>query len=111
MWIDNTIQADGAEYLRQRQGARDDVLLLVYPQVSDDFTERMFREYAGDSIVVAGIQNGNRFTAFSNETVADWVHRELHSKKFNKVAQIPLPSFAGKDDALFIFQRVESRLS
>jgi len=57
----------------------------------------------GDTIVVAGTQNTNGFTAFVKETISDWMSREMST--FEKVLQIPLPSFAGKDEALFVFQK------
>jgi len=56
----------------------------------------------GDTIIVAGTQNANGFTAFAKEAIGDWMAREM--PHFDKVLQVPLPSFAGKDEALFIFQ-------
>lgn len=103
MWIGDTVWADGVKYLQQREGARDAVLLLVYPQVGADFTGKVLRAYQGDYVVVAGTQNGNGFTGFKDETIAEWMARER--KEFERVAQVPLPSFAGKDEALFVFVR------
>lgn len=57
----------------------------------------------GDTIICAGTQNANGFTAFEKETIAEWMAREMPD--FEKVCQIPLPSFAGKDEALFVFDR------
>jgi hypothetical protein len=112
-WIGDTIHADGIQFLRKPpvalspslggSGCKDAVLLLVYPQVSADFTGRVIRTYEGNFIVVAGTQNGNGFTGFKSETIEMWMERER--PWFEKVAQIPLPSFAGKDDALFIFSK------
>ncbi|GAM85230.1 hypothetical protein ANO11243_032340 [Dothideomycetidae sp. 11243] len=101
VWIGDTVVADGVEFLARRGGAKDDVLLLVYPQVGAEFTSRVLRAYKGDTIVVAGTQNANGFTAFANETIASWMAREMPS--FEKVCQVPLPSFAAKDEALFAF--------
>ena len=105
VWIPDTIAADGVTYLREQGsgGGSDGVLLLVYPQVGGDFTGRCLRAYAGDSVVVAGTQNGNGFTGFGDETVDVWVARELDG--WEKIVQIPLPSFAGKDEALYVFVR------
>lgn len=102
MWVGDTIVADGVEYIsKQRHGGAEDVLLLVYPQVGADFTAKVLRAYKGDTIIVAGTQNRNGFTAFRDETIAEWMGREMVD--YEKVAQIPLPSFAGKDEALFAF--------
>ncbi|GME23801.1 Transcription factor nrm1 whi5 [Neofusicoccum parvum] len=102
MWIGDTLWTDGVKYLQQ-DGAKEAVLLLVYPQVGADFTGKVLRAYQGDYVVVAGTQNHNGFTGFKDETIADWMARER--KEFERVAQVPLPSFAGKDEALFVFVR------
>jgi len=47
MWIGDTITADGIKYLQQHQDGKDQVLLLVYPQVGADFTGRVLRAYSG----------------------------------------------------------------
>ena len=119
VWIGDTVVSDGVKYLQQHQDGKDQVLLLVYPQVGADFTGKVLRAYSkctviswivgltnaipeGDTIVVAGTQNANGYTAFAKETIAEWMAREM--PRFVKVLQIPLPSFAGKDEALFCFQ-------
>jgi len=53
--------------------------------------------------VVAGTQNGNGFTGFRDCVVDEWVAREM--PEFELVLRMPLPSFAGKDEALFVFKR------
>ncbi|KAK8233070.1 hypothetical protein HDK77DRAFT_58607 [Phyllosticta capitalensis] len=106
MWIGDTVYEDGIKYLKQNGGARDKILLLVYPQVGQDFTGKVLRAYEGDYIVVAGTQNHNGYTGFQTETIAEWMARE--KKDYERVAQVPLPSFAGKDEALFVFVRTKS---
>ncbi|KAI9686824.1 MAG: hypothetical protein M1820_010544 [Bogoriella megaspora] len=103
MWIADTIYTDGARYLKEHNGGRDAVLLLVYPQVGADFTGKMLRAYEGDTIVVAGTQNRNGFTGFRGEVVSEWMEREMSG--WRRVVQVPLPSFAGKDEALFVFMK------
>lgn len=103
MWIGDTIASDGVAYLARNDGGRDKVLLLVYPQVSDDFTGKVLRAYKGDTIVCAGTQNANGFTGFKGETIAEWMARERPG--WDKVVQVPLPSFAAKDEALFVFRK------
>lgn len=125
VWVGNTVVSDGVQWLGKNTGGKDMLLLLVYPQVGADFTGKVLRAYSksgldwsllrlrltcssieGDTIVVAGTQNANGFTAFAKETIADWMAREMPD--FEKVFQIPLPSFAGKDEALFAFQKPSS---
>ena len=53
--------------------------------------------------MVAGTQNANGYTAFAKELLVDWFAREMQD--WEKVCQVPLPSFAGKDEALFVFER------
>lgn len=57
----------------------------------------------GTTIVCASSQNTSGFTAFATETVADWMAREMPAWKL--IFQIPLPSFAAKDEALFAFEK------
>ncbi|KAI5255260.1 hypothetical protein E4T42_01916 [Aureobasidium subglaciale] len=103
VWVGDTNQIDGVDYLKKNADGKDQVLLLVYPQVGLEFTSRILKAYKGDTIVCAGTQNSNGYTAFAKETIADWIAREM--PVFEKVCQIPLPSFAAKDEALFAFQR------
>ena len=53
-WIEDTIKVDGQSYLADTQGARDAMLLLVYPIVGSDFTTTILDIYQGDTICVAG---------------------------------------------------------
>ena len=57
----------------------------------------------GSTIVSAGSQNTSGFTGFATETIAEWVARELPA--WEKVLQIPLPSFAARAEALFVFEK------
>ncbi|KAK2045192.1 hypothetical protein LZ31DRAFT_521379 [Colletotrichum somersetense] len=118
-WVPDTIAADGTAFLRSSRaaagdGGRDLVLLLVYPIVGGGpvaditgpegaFTRRLVDAYRGDTLAVVGTQNRNGYTAFRDMTVDEYMEREQPA--WTKVAQIPLPSFAGKDEALFVFQR------
>jgi hypothetical protein len=76
---------------------------MVYPIVGSGFTANILEAYKGDIICVAGTQNGNGYTAFKDRTIADYMSAER--KDFEKTIQIPLPSFAGKDEALLVFER------
>ena len=103
MWISDTIVADGLHFLRKRGGRKDDVLLMVYPITSNDFTPNIVKAFNGSTICIAGTQNGNGYTGFKNEMVDAWFEKNMPTWK--KTIQIPLPSFPGKDDALFVFQK------
>ena len=104
LWISDTVIQDGDKYLKAKNGAGDAVLLLVYPIVSLDFTARVLKGYKGSTICVAGTQNKNGYTGFKDRTIDDYVATEMSD--FQKTVQIPLPSFAGKDEALFVFERI-----
>lgn len=72
MWIGDTEKTDGAKYLTQRANdGADAVLLLVYPQVTTSFTTSVLKAYKGSTIVVAGTQNKNGFTAFKDVLIDD----------------------------------------
>lgn len=103
VWVPDTLVTDGIQYLRRRSGCPGNILLLVYPVVGGDFTRRLIESYAGDVICVAGTQNGNGYTGFKDRMIDEYMATERPA--WTKVAQIPLPSFAGKDDALFAFRR------
>jgi hypothetical protein len=99
------------KFLKQNQGGINLVLLLVYPIVGagvvggpeGGFTRSLVSAFSGDTIAVVGTQNRNGYTGFKNMTMNDYMEKE--NPDWVKVVQIPLPSFAGKDEALFIFQR------
>ena len=104
LWIGDTVEADGIKWLReQRMGGVDDVLLLVYPIVGGEgFTERVVRAYKGNTVFVVGTQCRNGYTAFRDKLVDEWMGEE---GGWEKLVQVPVPSFAGKDEALFVFRR------
>lgn len=113
-WVGDTAIADGARFLRAtapRAGGEDAVLLMVYPVVGGGagggveggFTRDLMRAYRGDTVAVVGTQNHNGYTSFRDVTFDEYMEREQPS--WTKVVQIPVPSFAGKDEALFIYQR------
>ncbi|KAI0097022.1 hypothetical protein GGR51DRAFT_487881 [Nemania sp. FL0031] len=112
-WVPDTLIADGASYLATtRAGAPDAVLLLVYPIVGGGlaggseggFTRGMLDAYDGDTLAVVGTQNHNGYTGFRDMTMDEFMARE-HGGEWVKVVQVPLPSFPGKDEALYVFQR------
>ncbi|KAL9112309.1 MAG: hypothetical protein Q9227_003427 [Pyrenula ochraceoflavens] len=104
LWISDTIITDGVQWLKRRKGAPDMILLLVYPIVGGDgFTKKVLDAYKGDVVVVAGTQNENRHTAFQDRTIEEFMKNEKN--EFEMIVRIPLPSFAGKDEALYVFQK------
>ncbi|KAM4065171.1 hypothetical protein HRG_004492 [Hirsutella rhossiliensis] len=105
-WVDDTVIMDGTRWLRNNAHGKDLVLLLVYPVVGPadgTFTRSLVESYRGDTIAVVGTQNGNGYTGFRSMTMDQYMARE--HREWTRVVQIPLPSFAGKDEALFVFQR------
>ena len=46
IWVPDTVEADGAKWLKQNNGAKDDVLLLVYPNTGEEFTSKMIKAYS-----------------------------------------------------------------
>ena len=102
MWIADTLIKDGEKVLKEKKGCKDDVLLLVYPIVSSDFTSKILTAYKGDTICIAGTQNRNGYTAFKDKTVDEYMKAE--KEDYEKIIQIPLPSFPGKDEALYVYK-------
>ncbi|KAF2861599.1 hypothetical protein K470DRAFT_276011 [Piedraia hortae CBS 480.64] len=102
MWVSDTVVCEGERWLK-RNGGVEDVLLMVYPIVGQGFTERMVRAFRGTTIITAGTQNASGFTGFGEQTMAEWMEKE--TKGWKKLLQIPLPSFAGRDEALFVFEK------
>lgn len=121
MWVDDTQVADGVKFIssssssqKRAAGAADAVLLLVYPIVGGGvaggeeggFTRSLVKAYKGDTLVVVGTQNRNGYTGFRGQSMDEYMARE-HGGEWTKVAQVPLLSFPGKDEAMFVFQRGE----
>lgn len=112
-WVGDTTIADGPRYLRQNAGGRDAVLLMVYPIVGGGaaggqeggFTRDLLAAYRGDTVAVVGTQNHNGYTSFRGATFDEYMAKE--QPEWTRVVQLPVPSFAGKDEALFIYQRGE----
>ena len=110
-WVNDTVISDGVKWLRKNGNGKDMVLLLVYPVVGGGvgggveggFTKNLVSAFQGDTIAVVGTQNGNGYTGFKDMTMDQYMEKE--QKEWIRVVQIPLPSFAGKDEALFVFQR------
>lgn len=46
MWVGDTLEVDGVKWLGQNKDGMDHVLLLVYPQVSYDFTAKTIKAYS-----------------------------------------------------------------
>ena len=112
-WVDDTTITDGVKWLRKNAGGKDMVLLLVYPVVGGGvgggnegaFTRDLVKAFQGDTLAVVGTQNGNGYTGFRGMTMDQYMVKE--HEEWMRVVQIPLPSFAGKDEALYVFQRGE----
>lgn len=110
-WVGDTTIVDGTRWLSKNAGGKDLVLLMVYPVVGGGmaggveggFTRDLMKAYRGDTVAVAGTQNRNGYTSFKDMTFDEYMDRE--QPEWTKLVQIPLPSFAGKDEALFIYQR------
>ncbi|ROV93822.1 hypothetical protein VMCG_08814 [Cytospora schulzeri] len=114
-WVDDTTIMDGTKWLARPEnaGGKDMVLLMVYPVVGGGagggveggFTRGLMNAYKGDTVAVVGTQNRNGYTSFRDMTFDEYMEREQPG--WTKVVQIPVPSFAGKDEALFVYQRGE----
>lgn len=110
-WVKDTAVCDSVEWLNQNNGGRDMVLLMVYPIVGDGtdgaqdgaFTRNTLAAFSGGVIIIAGTQNGNGYTGFKRQTMDIFMAEQYPD--WSRIAQIALPSFAGKDEALYIFRR------
>ncbi|EGX95070.1 hypothetical protein CCM_03342 [Cordyceps militaris CM01] len=116
-WVDDTVIGDGVKWLKRHENGKKMVLLIVYPVVGGGigggiqgaFTENLVNAYGGDTIAVVGTQNRNGYTGFKDLTMAEYMERE--QPLWTRTVQISLPSFGGKDEALFVFQRGERAAS
>jgi hypothetical protein len=112
-WIPDTLIQTGTGYLASHPDHDSLILLLVYPVVGGkltgtaegSFTRDLVAAYKGDTLVVVGTQNHNGYTGFPDMTMDEFMERE-HSGEWVRTVQVAMPSFAGKDEALFVFQRV-----
>jgi hypothetical protein len=114
MWVENTVKADGIDWLRNNRGGEGRVLLLIYAITSGSFTKRTLEAYKGDTVIIVGTQNENRFTNFSKYKIEDWFHT-VNSIAINESGpgtplwklecRVPLPSFPGKDEALYVWKK------
>lgn len=102
-WISDTVKADGVSWLKQNGGACNEVLLMVYMVVKGAFTREVLNAYKGNTIVIAGTQNANRYTSFSDMSVEEYFNRSMTDWRLS--LRVPLPSFAGKDEALFVYEK------
>ena len=103
MWIGDTVVTDGVQYLQHRQGGVRTLLLMVYPVTRNEYTASVLKAYRGDVVCVVGTQNRNGYTGFKDRTIDEYIEKQMSG--FERTTQVPLPSFAGKDDALFVFER------
>ena len=67
----------------------------------DGLTRRMLDLFPGDVVVYVGTQNTNRYTGFPDRTVEQYMADET----WDMTVRLPIPSFPGKDDALYVFER------
>jgi hypothetical protein len=103
MWISDTLRMDGVEYLKRNNGGMGKVLLMVYIVTAGNFCRRLLDEYQGDTIVVIGTQNTNRYTGFSDCTVEEYFETAMPS--WELLCRVAMPSFAGKDEAMYVWKR------
>ena len=103
MWIPDTVRTDGVEYLKRNDGGKGKVLLMVYMITAGTLMKRIVQAYKGDTIVVVGTQNANRYTGFSDCTVEEWFEREMLG--WGIECRTVMPSFAGKDEGMFVWKR------
>jgi hypothetical protein len=105
-WVPDTLVTDAIAFLKKRspETQKNDVLLMVYPVTAGEFTARVLEEFRGDVVCVVGTQNGSGYTGFKGEMVDEWFSR-MRSETWELVVRVPVMSFPGKDDALFVFRR------
>jgi hypothetical protein len=109
MWVGDTVKADAAAYLQKNGGGADKVVLMVYPVVSGEWMRGVLAAFKGEYVAVVGTQCRNGFTGFRDITVREWTEGDdAEGKKWEVVSQVPTPSFAGKDEAIFVLKRKQS---
>jgi hypothetical protein len=103
IWIPDMVNSDGVEYLKKNGGGAGNILLMVYMVTAGTFTKRVVQAYNGDTIVIVGTQNANRYTGFSDSTAEEWFEKEMPG--WEMTCRIAMPSFAGKDEGLFVWKK------
>lgn len=103
MWISDTLKIDGVEYLKGNADGIGKVLLMVYIVTAGTFSRPLLDAYEGDTIVVVGTQNSNGYTGFSDCTVEEYFKKAMPG--WEMLCRIAMPSFAGKDEAMFVWKR------
>lgn len=103
MWISDTVKMDGVDYMKKNGGAKKRILLMVYIITAGTFTKRVLQAFQGGTVVVVGTQNTNRYTGFSDCTAEEYFEKEMPA--WGLVCRIAMPSFAGKDEAMFVWQK------
>lgn len=103
MWIEDTVKTDGVEYLKKNDGGKSKVLLMVYLVTAGNFTKRLLQAYQGSTIVMVGTQNANRYTGFADRTTEEYFEKEMPG--WELTCRVPMPSFAGKDEGLFVWKK------
>lgn len=107
MWISDTVKADGVEYLKRHNGGIGRVLLMVYMVTAGAFTKKVLQTYRGNTMVAVGTQNANRYTAFSDCSIEEYIEKEMPG--WEMTCSFPMPSFAGKDEGMYIWKRKAER--
>ncbi|KAE8448724.1 hypothetical protein EG329_008939 [Mollisiaceae sp. DMI_Dod_QoI] len=103
MWITDTVKSDGVDYLKQHHGGKGKILLMVYTITAGNFTKRVLQAYRGDVVILVGTQNTNRYTGFSDYAIEEYFEKEM--PRWEMTCRIAMPSFAGKDDGMYIWVR------
>lgn len=103
MWISDTVKSDGVEYLKRNKGSQNRVLLMVYMVTAGTFTKRLLQAYRGNTVVVIGTQNANRYTGFADCTVEEYFEKEMPG--WETTTRFAMPSFAGKDEGMYVWRR------
>ncbi|CZR51390.1 uncharacterized protein PAC_01265 [Phialocephala subalpina] len=103
IWISDTVKSDGVEHLKRNNGGKDRILLMVYMVTAGTFTKRVLQAYRGDTVVVVGTQNANRYTGFADCTVEEYFEKEMAG--WEMACRIAMPSFAGKDEGMYVWKK------
>ncbi|CAL3964350.1 unnamed protein product [Diplocarpon coronariae] len=103
MWIEDTIKEDGVEYLKRNDGGKAKILLMVYMVTAGSFTKKVLQAFRGNTVVIVGTHNANRYTGFADQTTEEYFEKEMPG--WELLWRIPLPSFAGKDEGMLVWSR------